>query len=351
VATLKAKRDVPRLIRALESSGDANVRRAAAAALGELGDARAVEPLRLALTKSDREHDWRDTAAVADALVRLGAPSVGPLVATLGWHTQVVRVSVAGALAAIGRPAVQPLVELLGDADLETRETAGQILTDIGADAVEQLIEALSDELIRRRQWAARILGEIGDPRAVKPLARALGDPLAGVRQAAARSLGEINDPSAADALAAALEDSDAGVRVSAALALAELSDPRAVQLLLPELRGAKPQPALDALTKVGVPAVEPMLAMLTDSKARGDETWILEELRSDVSMVLAGIGYPEEVVGLVSTLFAEESSQRSEAASELIRLYQSTGLDEQAKALIRAAGPALDQAREDDPA
>jgi HEAT repeat protein len=351
VAQLTGKRDVQGLIRALGYTADANVRRAAASALGELGDARAVDPLILALKNVDWEHDWRDTAAAANALVRLGAPSVGPLIAALGWHSQVVRVSAAGALAAIGRPAVQPLVVLLGDADLETRETAGQILAEIGADAIDAVIGALNDELAGRRQRAARVLGEIGDPRAVEPLRRALTDPLAGVRQTAVKSLGEIGDLRAASPLVAVLSDPDLVVRRSAALALAEMRDPRAVQPLLPELRGPRRQGAADALVKIGAPAAEPMLAMLADSKARGDETSILDELRSQVSTILVRIGYPQEVAKLVTQLFAEESAERSEAASELIRLYQSADLDEPAKALVLAARPQIEQARADGPA
>jgi HEAT repeat protein len=350
VAQLKAKRDVQGLIRALGYTADPNVRRAAAAALGELGDARAVDPLILALKNPAWEHDWHDTAAAADALARLGAPAVGPLIAALGWHSKVVRVSAAGALGSIGQPAIDPLVVLLGDADLETRETAGQILVEIGTDAVDPLIGALHDEQTGRRQRAATVLGEIGDPRAVKPLSQALSDQMAGVRQAAARSLGEIADPGAAAALAAALRDPDPGVHRAAALALAEMKDPRAVQTLLPDLRGARSQPAVDALVKIGIPAVEPMMAMLADSKARGDEAWIQNGLRSEVATALARIGYPSEVARLVTQLFAEHKAERSEAASELIRLYQSGGLDGRARALILTAKPTIEQAHADGP-
>ena len=346
VASLKAKRDVQGLIRALGYNGGVNVRRAAAAALGELGDVRAVEPLGLALKNPDWEGDWNDLSAAADALVRLGAPSVGPLIGILEWHSKVVRVVAAGALASVGRPAVRPLITLLADSDLETRETASQIVADIGADAIDELIEALKDAHIGRRQRAARILGEIGDPGGVASLVQALRDPIAGVRQAAARSLGEIADPSAADSLVNALTDSDLDVRKNAALSLAAMKDPRAIPELLHELRGPKPAAVLEALVKVGAPVVEPMLAMLADSKARGDEAWIVDELRSDVSTVFAGIGCPPEVGTLVAQLLGDAPAERSEAASELLRLYQSDSLDAQTKALLRAARPMIEQAR-----
>ncbi len=344
VASLKAKRDVQGLIRALGYNGDVKVRRSAAAALGELGDPRAVEPLSLALKNHDWEHNWDDLAAAADALVLFGASAVEPLIALLGWHSKVVRVAVAGALAGIGRPAIGPLIALLTDADLETRETAGQVLADIGTDAIDGLSEALDDEQVGKRRRVAKVLGLIGDPRGVAPLTRALRDPVAVVRQAAAKSLGEIGSLSGGDALAGALRDPDPEVVKTVAQALAEMKDPRAIPALLPELLTSKPQPALDALVKIGLPSVEPMLAMLAGSKARGDAQWIVDDWRSHVAAVLAGLGCSPEVGALVTKLFADENALRSEAASALIGLYQSGGLDREVKEIIRAARPMIER-------
>lgn len=53
VDALKTRGDVPGLIAALRDSKDANVRRAAAEALGELGDQRAKLPLHGALEDDD----------------------------------------------------------------------------------------------------------------------------------------------------------------------------------------------------------------------------------------------------------------------------------------------------------
>jgi HEAT repeat protein len=346
VEKLKAKRDVQGLIRALGYTADASVRRAAVEGLAEIGDARAVDPLILALKNPDWQHDWHDTAALTEALTRLGTSSVGPLIDSMAWHSTVVRVSAAGALAAIGRPAIPPLVELLGAADLETREAAGQILAEIGADAIDQLVEALNGNVISRRLRAAKVLGEIGDPRAVGPLTRALTDELAGVRQAAARSLGAIADPRAANALVSALADPSMDVRWIAALALAEMRDPRAVQTLLPELLRTKAPDAVDALVKIGIPVVEPLLAMLADSKAREDEPWMLEELRSEAPKILVRIGCRQDVATLAAQLFAEGQEESSSAASQLSFLSSSAELDAQTRALVLAARPHLEQAR-----
>ena len=345
VAALKAKRDVQGLIKALGYGGDGNVRRSAVAALADLGDPRAVDALCLAMKHEWEHHDWAETQAIADALVQFGAPAVAPLIGLLDWHSKVVRVAVAGALAAIGLPAVGPLIELLGDSDLETRETASQILADIGAEAVDALVAALNDKNLGRRQRAARVLGEIGDSRAVPPLVRSLGDQLAGVRQAAAKSLGEIRDPAAADALVAVLKDSDLAVRRAAALALAELKDVRGIPQLLLELRGQKTEPIIDAFVAIGPPVVEPLITALADSKAHGDEAWIQDELRSALTKVLGRLGIPEDVVALVLRLLGDDGADRSAAAGELMRLYQSGSLTGPATDLIRAVRPEIERA------
>ena len=348
IEQLKVKRDVQGLIRALGYTADGNVRRAAVQGLGELGDARAVEPLVLALKNPDWQHDWHDTAVLTEALTRLGTPSVGPLIASLTWHSNVVRVSAGGALAAIGQPAVQPLILLLGSADLETREAAGQILAEIGADAIDQLIEALNGDVSSRRQRAARVLGQIGDPRAVEPLTRALTDELAGVRQTAARSLGAIADPRTANALASVLDDPYADVRRFAALGLAEMRDPRAVQTLLAELLRGRDKEVVNGLVKVGFPVAEPLLATLAGAKARGEEPWVLDELRSAAQKILFQIGCRQDVATLVAQLFAEGQEERSDAASRLFLLYSSGEIDGQTKALILAARPYVERARSD---
>jgi HEAT repeat protein len=348
VAKLKANRDVPGLIKALGYNADPSVRRDAAAALGDLGDARAVEPLCAALRHPDWEHDWRDSGAAVEALGRLGAPAVGTLISLFSYHSQVVRIGAAEALGAIGRPAVQPLVALMGDADLETRELAAQVLTAIGDEALQPLIEALNDPAIGRRVRAVKVLGDIGDPRAVEALARALKDTHAGVRQAAAKALGIIPDARVVGPLIAALDDSDPSVRRTAALALGEMGDPHAVQTLLPELREPEWRHALDCLVKIGEPAAEPLVSTLADSIARGDRAAMVDELGETVAGALGRIGYPVEVASLITRLFASDGTARTDAASILIRLYQSGSLDPRAQKLVLALRPAIQQAQED---
>ncbi len=348
VAKLKAKGDVPGLIKALGYNADPNVRRDAAAALGDLGDGRAAEPLGAALRNPDWEHDWRDSSAAVDALGRLGEPAVATLISLFGYHSQVVRIGAAEALGMIGRPAVQPLVALLADADLETRELAAQVLAAIGDEAVGPLIEALHDQATGRQVRAAKVLGDIGDPRAVEPLIRALKDDHSGLRQAAARSLGTFADGRVAGPLVAALGDSDPSVRKTVALALGEMGDAHAVPTLMAELRGPERQRALDCLVKIGEPAAEPLISTLADSVARGDTAAMVEYVRETVAGALGRIGYPAELASLITRLFASDRTGRTEAASELLRLYQSGSLDPRAQKLVLAVRSTIEQAQVD---
>lgn len=135
---LRDPRGVEALIQVLESDPETNLKRAVIVALGESGDARAVQPL-LRLVK-DREGFWLSEAASALANLR----------------------------------AVR---------------------------AVETFVANLKDWDSGWRKASADALGKIGDPLAVGPLTQLLGDRVSAVRASAAKALGAIADPSALPSL------------------------------------------------------------------------------------------------------------------------------------------------------
>ena len=194
-ARLRAACDVSGLIMALGDRQDWHVRHDAAAALGEVGDPRAVEPL-IACLRDPSE-------AVCDvagwALGEIGdARAVEPLIAALRDSDGEVRGNVAGALGRIGDPrAVEPLIAALEGQSRFHRLAAALPLGEIGDPrAVEPLIAALADKDPLLRSAVATALGKLGDPRAVEPLVLALrdrgddkGNGGAWVRQAAAQAL------------------------------------------------------------------------------------------------------------------------------------------------------------------
>ena len=140
---------VPELVWALRDS-DQSVRCVAAWALGDLGDARGVEPLIAGLKDENLEAR------------RAGAHVLTEGMQGVRWH----------AVEARGK---------LGDRR-----------------AVEPLIEVLKDGSGLVRLNAVEALGELGDPRAVEPLKALLGEKDADVRKAATEALQQLRGHSEA---------------------------------------------------------------------------------------------------------------------------------------------------------
>lgn len=168
-----------------------NVRRVAAGALGQIGDARAVNPLVERLS----DDQWSVRRAAAGALGEIGnARAVKPLTECLADYYGDVRRSAGQALEKIdtdwesspeARAAMTVLVERLSDDAWNVRRAAGQALEKIDADwqssmetrvAVPMLIERLADDDREVQEAAAHVLGQIGDTRALKPLIERLAD-------------------------------------------------------------------------------------------------------------------------------------------------------------------------------
>jgi len=104
VETMREKRDVKGLIKALGYKKESDVRINAASVLGEICDPRAVKPLIKAL--DDADSDVRSNAA--EALGRIGEPAVAPLIRALGDTGEHVRRAATEAFVNIGEPAVEP---------------------------------------------------------------------------------------------------------------------------------------------------------------------------------------------------------------------------------------------------
>ena len=165
------------------NDGDRGTREQAAAALGKIGDPRAVVPL-IEEFKEPPVWDYRNDASAAAAR----------------------------ALCAIGAPAVDPLIEALKDRDSHRRRGVASVLGAIGDPrAVEPLIAALEPggafQLSNVRSAIINALGAIGDPRAVEPLLVAMEDESREIRQAAAKALvviyrsGKVSEAQAATVL------------------------------------------------------------------------------------------------------------------------------------------------------
>ncbi len=143
-----ASRDLPALTAYLKDS-DYRVRYHAAAVLGDIRDPYAIPALLEALGDYDaRDESSRVNTCASEALAKIGAPSLAPLLAALPTRPnhsddQWRRYWVVDALGMLGNPeAIKPLIALLDDAAM--------------------------------REAAAEALGRIGDIRALEPLERLL---------------------------------------------------------------------------------------------------------------------------------------------------------------------------------
>ncbi|MDO8535731.1 MAG: aldo/keto reductase, partial [Candidatus Omnitrophota bacterium] len=159
------------------------------------------------------------------------------------------------ALAKMGAPAVEPLINALSDIYPHARSSAAQALGKIGdIRAVEPIISALDDNYPNVRSSAAQALGKIGDIRAVEPIIKVLGDSSLHVRYAAAAALGDIGDIRAIEPLIKALSDNASNVRYYATEALVKIGEP-AISYLIAELSSDNPSirsAAVTALDKMG---------------------------------------------------------------------------------------------------
>jgi len=291
------------------------LRQDAAQALGQIGDSRAVEPLIVAL--ADKNAEGRRRAA--EALGRIGDDrAVEPLIVALADMNGDVHISAAVALGRIGDDrAVDSLIRNIEGVDgVPWKLGIREALVKIGAPAVEPLIVALADKDMNRkvRRRAAEALGRIGDDRAVEPLIVALADMNDEDRQWAANALGRIGDDRAVEPLIVALADKneDSIAPMMVAWALGQIGDDRAVDSLIRNIEGRHRvwnEGIREALVKIGAPAVEPLIVALADKNAEG---------RRRAAEALGRIGDDRAVEPLIVALADMNNKDRQWAAEAL---------------------------------
>ena len=238
--------------------------------------------------------------AAAQALGNIADPrAVEPLINTLKDEDLYVRKAAAQALGNTADPrAVEPLINTLKDEDLSVREAAADALIMLGEPAV-------------------KALGNIGDPLAVDLLIAFLEDDRWSVRKAAAEALGVIGDPQAVEPLIAALKDAvDFYETEAVAHALGTIGDPRAVESLITTLQGNSEherQAAAEALGAIGEPALEPLLTVLENSYSSSE---ILA-----AAQALGIIGDPRAIKPLIGKLEYKDPQDRKIVISALARI------------------------------
>lgn len=299
VEKLKANGDISGLIHALEYAPDgskchSDLRREAARALGETGDARAIRPL-VNTIMNDFEKEVRFAAAKALCEIKdeqVITTLIGMIKDVQGYDNNVVRSIIESGLEKFGYQAVEPLITTIKTSSIEdVRKDSIIILGGINdTRAVEPIIAALSDGNNDIRRTSASALGKLMDLRAVEPLIASLGDNNEYVRSESAKALGRLMDPCAVEPLMTLLDDENENVRRESAVALSNLIGSDAKNLLRPllkrdyipaeiakALRNSGWQPGVDEegarywialeeynkCVEIGTPAVEPLIARL----------------------------------------------------------------------------------------
>lgn len=255
--------------------------------LGEIGHARAVEPL--LNTMADGASEVQSLAA--EALGRIGAPAVTPLIrAIVGealkgeeqFRSESSRpMTEAGStfqnraskvLLTIGEPAVPPLIELMKHPGEVEKEIADKLLKQMGSLAVNDLIAVLGekDPVVQIR--ASEVLIHIGSP-SVASLIAVLET---GIENQASQ------------------HDLDTTWR--AVMILGEIGDRRAVETLIVALSHEEPvvrMLAVEALGNIGDrAAIAPLVELLSDWQTRHRAAGVLEKLKWKPSGVTDRIRY-----------------------------------------------------------
>ncbi len=203
---------------------------AAAASLGLIGDARAVEPILAQLPAGDLA--YRNAAVLA--LGRIGSPAVPALVRDLKSPNLILRRACAQALVGTKSAAANgALVSALADADSQVRAPAARALGWSGnLGAVDALVTALGDKDWRVVDASMIALGEIG-PRALPKLLAAVAAPNGNVqaRYQISRAMAMMG-MDATPQLVSALSSANPEVQKWSATALGAIRDKSAVPAL-----------------------------------------------------------------------------------------------------------------------
>jgi len=281
IEKLKAKGNVKGLIKALDYKKDANVRKAAAGALGQIGNEQAVEPLIGTLKDENRQVQ----EAAVKSLGRINNERViTPLLEA--YKNEYLR-----------KFAIKGLITSLEHGKTSVRRAVTMALGRIKEVwAMQLLINALKDSSNEMRYTAAEALGKNGYNQAVRPLITAIKSEDEKMNEIAIKALKDIG-LSGIEAFITAPEKGDWGKRLAVAEALEYLewqpdkSELAAIYWIMKQ--------QWEKCVEVGVPAVESLILTLTgkDENMRGKAAW-----------ALAQIGDSRAIIPLINSLKDEDS-------------------------------------------
>ena len=134
LANYGTREQVPLLLRALKEANDSSQRMTLAKGLGRLEDPRAAEPLAelIATGQSDQNTFFRHDTPVAEALIKIGPPAEGAVLALLKEKHNDTRIIACNVLKQIGsKKSLSALKELTGNPVKELSEAAAEAARSI----------------------------------------------------------------------------------------------------------------------------------------------------------------------------------------------------------------------------
>jgi HEAT repeat protein len=202
------------------------------------------------------------------------------------------------------------------DVSTEGQSSEEGVLEDEGIkDEIEIQIDLLKDPDWAVRREAVITMGEMGDERCVEPLVRALQDGDWQVREVAIEALGMVGSP-AVEPCMKLLRSWD--YRKYAIRALGKIKDERVLDPLISQLRSDEfGEDATDALVDLGPPAVEKLVAALSDKD---------ENIRKQAVIALGRIKEPSAIDPLIEKLGDKDWYTRLTAAAALEKIGDERG-------------------------
>ncbi|HJZ77531.1 MAG TPA: HEAT repeat domain-containing protein [Vicinamibacterales bacterium] len=305
---------VDRLIAQLRGA-DLATRRAAAIALGHIGDCRAVPALVETLEGDDR--DLLVTAA--GALARLGdARAFEALIARLGDSDLRVRHAAIAALNSIGHPQMAACMRTLLDSpDAHVRESAVMIAGYFGyRDCAEGLLVRCHDADEAVRAAALEHIVYLDDERVLPLLVNALEHDTPRARAAVVQGLAHVTSPEVRPVLRRAAEDADPWVRYFSVTSLGRQADVGSLTILERAARDDLYPPvriaAVEAIGAIGGDAAADLLATLTGSE--------VAEVSIGAIAALGQTASARAEEALRRALTSGSAAQRAAAASAIAR-------------------------------
>jgi HEAT repeat protein len=250
----------------------ANIRWAAVAAVGKLGDYRVIDYL----LKAVDDPEWIvRTQAVTELMGKVqvirdcrDTRQIHVLIHMLSLASEeIVTLAVEG-LKEFGAESLTPLREALNNSSATIRANAARALGKLASpQSVPCLLFSLNDTDWRVRAGAAEALGAIGDPTSMEPLIQKIHDNVAKVQEQASAAIIRFGKQATLPLLHALARERDKFVLRALLLALGRIADPRSIPAVISHLRSTYfivRQAAVTALVRFGSGVIDYLLPTLS---------------------------------------------------------------------------------------